>query len=48
MRKIYFSLFILSLFTSAALAQDDNAAFYIYQKGGRVNGFFYDEGWIVL
>lgn len=43
MRKIYFSLFILSLFTSAALAQDDNAAFYIYQKGGRVNGFFYDE-----
>ena len=24
-------------------AQDENAAFYIYQKGGRVNGFFYDE-----
>ena len=42
MRKICFSL-LISLFTSAAFAQSENAAFYIYQKGGRVNGFFYDE-----
>ena len=34
--------FQLSIFNSVK-AQQENAAFYIYQKGGHVNGFFYDE-----
>ena len=43
MRKFCFIVCILSLFTSSALAQDENAAFYIYQNDGHFNGFFYDE-----
>ena len=43
MRKFCFIICILSLFTSSALAQDENAAFYIYQNDGHFNGFFYDE-----
>lgn len=40
---------LLAIFNSplsivnSVMAQSENAAFYIYQKGGRVNGFFYDE-----
>lgn len=37
---ICFSLFILSLLTTPAQAQD---AFYIYRNDGDFNGFFYDE-----
>ena len=32
-----------SLFINPALAQDENAAFYIYQNDGHFDGFFYDQ-----
>ena len=43
MKKFCFIVCILSLFTSSALAQDENAAFYIYQNDGHFDGFFYDQ-----
>jgi len=46
MKKISALLVGLMLTSLAVLpmqAQQENAAFYIYQKGGHVNGFFYDE-----
>ena len=37
------SLMLTFLATQPSLAQDENAAFYIYQNDGHVDGFFYDQ-----
>ncbi|MBO7067508.1 MAG: hypothetical protein J6W52_02345 [Bacteroidaceae bacterium] len=41
-QKLLLSLFLL-LTVTGVWAQDENAAFYIYQNDGHFNGFFYDE-----
>ena len=38
-----FMVFLLTLVIVPTQAQDENAAFYIYQNDGHFNGFFYDE-----
>ncbi len=48
MKRRYFFLSLLIFnfqfsFFNCVLAQDENAAFYIYQNDGHFDGFFYDE-----
>ena len=46
MKRIYLILLILNFqfsILNSLFAQDENAAFYIYQNDGHFDGFFYDE-----